>query len=241
MMLEPLQSSGSDNSELTAVKEDESYRSLHLFVKSMPWKGVDVRVNLPYTTVLSTFQGKSRYRSGFTDLDLTIRYSRNWIVLSAGFSLPTGYDRHIDSLWLASGGVVLKTGLDANGFLKPAKVGLGASVYYNRYLDDSRIGYGSFETGIRSYLSRKLGRFTLGANASAGFKSLAFRQWGLINGTRAVGYGDPFEQREVSAGGSVSAELVQGAALTLGAGRTVYRDNSPVGASISFQIRVTPR
>ena len=99
-MDQPINSSVSGGNLQTQSKEDESYRTFHLYISSKRYKGLALKVDVPYTMVDLTYKGDKRYRNGFTDI--TIMPSYKWKILTAhaGMALPMGYDSSIDSVWL---------------------------------------------------------------------------------------------------------------------------------------------
>jgi hypothetical protein len=236
-MMEPISSDRSDASTQTQAKQDEAYRTFHIFLNSKRFRGFALKIDIPYSIVHLTYNDISRYRTGFSDLALVPSYRWKFITMHAGIVLPLGYDDNIDSLWIGSGSNILKSVLELGYYNAPINAGGGLEIGYKNYLNDSQVGWGSWETFIKGYGVKKLKAVGIGLEATFSRKSLSFRQWGYINNVYTRGYGEPFEQSELTGGMFLYGKIDKKVDVSGGIKRTLYRANSPLGLSFWTQVR----
>jgi len=235
--LEPIELQSDDNSSSSRKKEKEQYSSYKIIVTSKPIKHFIISVGLPYIRVNEEINSMERSTGSIGDVEMNLKWQKKQWELSTGFLIPSGYENDIDSLWISSGSMVLKPALGYNKYIDDLKVSVGLKVYSSYYLNNQRVGWGSWEAGISGYYVKILKIGAFGGELSMGRKSLSFYQWGTKFQQTIKGYGEPFEQTESLVGLFYSAKIVKQVGLSLGIKRTLLRVQSPVGISGWLEVK----
>jgi len=213
--------------------KDQAYRSLRVIAGTVGWHGIRINTALPLTMVHKKGQ-PTKY--GITDLSLAPSFQWKFLMVKTAFTFPMFYETNIHSIWLGSGNTTINPEIVLSNNIKSIGVYTGLGGRFKYYLNDARIGWGSWEAIIKNYWVKPLGKTSIGLEWSITQKSLIFYQflsgYGKNGQILKEGWGALYEPLEVVGGFFISQKLNNRISLKGGYKNTLYREIAP--AAFSF-------